>query len=206
MYTTGWAYIRNTPDTYGSVLTTIAPGTAVTSYGTAQGQALDSGPTWHRVSDRNSAPKYVYAGLLTTNKPNADPGSNAAGKVIKVSVSQQHLYAYEDGKLVFDTLVITGRPELATPIGTFKVTRKLHPTTFYSPYPKTSPYYYPPTYINYALNFWGEVYLHDATWRPVFGPSVAVNDRSHGCVNMTLNAAAWLYNWAPIGTTVVVYN
>jgi lipoprotein-anchoring transpeptidase ErfK/SrfK len=27
---------------------------------------------------------------------------------------------------------------------------------------------------------------------------------SHGCVNMRLAAAEWLYDWTPMGTTVVV--
>jgi len=28
---------------------------------------------------------------------------------------------------------------------------------------------------------------------------------SHGCVNMRTSDAAWLFNWTPMGTTVVTH-
>jgi lipoprotein-anchoring transpeptidase ErfK/SrfK len=28
---------------------------------------------------------------------------------------------------------------------------------------------------------------------------------SHGCVNLPTDAAKWVYNWAPMGTTVVTH-
>jgi lipoprotein-anchoring transpeptidase ErfK/SrfK len=28
---------------------------------------------------------------------------------------------------------------------------------------------------------------------------------SHGCVNLPTDNAQWLYDWAPLGTTVVVH-
>jgi lipoprotein-anchoring transpeptidase ErfK/SrfK len=86
---------------------------------------------------------------------------------------------------------------------------------FHSPWPKGSPNWYPPTYINYALEFKpGGFFLHDATWHSVFGPGTngwhndpqfGWQDGSHGCVAMPLNAAAWLYHWAPIGTIVIIH-
>jgi lipoprotein-anchoring transpeptidase ErfK/SrfK len=27
---------------------------------------------------------------------------------------------------------------------------------------------------------------------------------SHGCVNLSLDVAAWLYNWVPVGTPVLI--
>jgi lipoprotein-anchoring transpeptidase ErfK/SrfK len=139
----------------------------------------------------------------------------ATGKVIGVSIAEQRLYAYENGQAVYSTLVMTGRGSLPTPTGTFHVFAKLSPTTFYSPWPKGSPEWYPPTYINYALEFKpGGFFLHDATWHSVFGPGTNAwhddpefgwQNGSHGCVAMPLDAAAWLYNWAPIGTTVNIY-
>ncbi|GHO53513.1 L,D-transpeptidase [Ktedonobacter robiniae] len=128
------------------------------------------------------------------------------GKRIVVSISQQELTAYEGDKEVFDTLVTTGRTQLPTPTGTFHVLQKLSPTWFHSPWPKNSKYYYPPTYINYALAFKdGGFFLHDATWRSSFGPGTSDdNQGSHGCVSMNLDSAKWLYNWAPVGTTVQI--
>lgn len=150
----------------------------------------------------------IAAAPLAIQTAHAQDNSELAGpaKKIVVDISDQELTAYEGDNEVFDTLVTTGRKQLPTPLGTFSVLQKLSPTTFTSPWPKTSPFYYPPTHINYAMAFKeGGFFLHDATWRSAFGPgTVDDNQGSHGCVSMSLDAAKWLYNWAPVGTPVVI--
>ena len=42
--------------------------------------------------------------------------------------------------------------------------------------------------------------LHGAYWHNNFG-----NPMSHGCVNLPLAVAAWLYGWAPLGTMVWIH-
>jgi lipoprotein-anchoring transpeptidase ErfK/SrfK len=136
------------------------------------------------------------------------------GHLIVVSLSKQWLYAYLNGQQVFNTAIMSGRPALPTPVGTFHVFAKLSPTTFYSPFPPSSPYWYAPTHINYALEFLsGGYFLHDSWWHSVYGPGTngwhydpqfGWQSGSHGCVAMPLSSAAWLYNWAPIGTTVQI--
>jgi lipoprotein-anchoring transpeptidase ErfK/SrfK len=140
--------------------------------------------------------------------------ASTAGKIIIVSLSQGQLSAYDNGDLVYTSLVVTGRPGLETPTGTYHVFAKLSPTTFRSPWPPSSPYYYPPTYINFALEFRaGGYFLHDSWWHTVYGPGTNGWHRdpiygwqygSHGCVSMPFSAAKWLYYWAPIGTTVQI--
>ncbi len=134
-----------------------------------------------------------------------------AGKVIVVSLSQQWLYAYEDGNQVFDTAVMTGRPSLPTPTGTYRIYAKRSPTTFTSPFPRGSVNWYPPTHINYALEWKPGFFLHDSYWHTAYGPGTNGWHKdptygwqwgSHGCVSMALDSAAWLYKWAPIGTIV----
>jgi lipoprotein-anchoring transpeptidase ErfK/SrfK len=39
--------------------------------------------------------------------------------------------------------------------------------------------------------------LHGAYWHNNFG-----NTMSHGCVNLPLDVARWMYGWAPLGTMV----
>ncbi|GHO41935.1 L,D-transpeptidase family protein [Ktedonospora formicarum] len=214
MFTTGWANVRTGASTSKSVVITYAPNTRVTVYQTVNGQVVWGGiRTWYRISSLSSAPRYIYGGLLSKSNGFTPP---TQGKSIVVNLSQQRLYAYVNGKQVYTTLVTTGRPELPTPTGTFRIFVKLHPTTFYSSYPIGSPYYYAPTYINYALEFqYGGYFLHDSWWRNNYGPGTqyphhdssgnpSANFGSHGCINMPVSAAAWLYNWAPIGTTVKI--
>ncbi len=136
------------------------------------------------------------------------------GQVILVSTSQQWLWAYQDGQLVYATPVTTGMPLLRTPHGTFSVMLKESDVTFYSPWPVGSPFYYTPEHINFALRFRaGGFYIHDAPWRGAFGPGTqnphtnpdgTHETGSHGCVNVTTQAGRWLYNWARIGATVMI--
>ncbi len=140
--------------------------------------------------------------------------ASAIGKVIVVNLSQERLSAYDNGNLIFTSLVVSGRPGLATPTGTYHVFAKLSPTTFYSPWPPSSPNYYAPTYINFALEFRaGGYFLHDSWWHTAYGPGTngwhydpvyGWQYGSHGCVSMSYSATKWLYYWAPIGTMVQI--
>lgn len=130
-------------------------------------------------------------------------------QAIIVSHQAQELWAYEDGKLVRDTLVTTGRPELPTDIGAMKVLSKSSPFTMRSPWPKSSQWYYPPTKVQMVLWFTitGEG-LHDAYWEPdwAYGAgSETEGYASHGCIHVPLADETWLFNWAKIGTPVIVY-
>ncbi len=62
-----------------------------------------------------------------------------------------------------------------------------------------APNYYTPNVPNISY-FDGDEALHGAYWHHNFGHRM-----SHGCVNMPLDAAALVYDWAPIGTEVWVH-
>src|SRR5947207_4277531 len=215
--TTYSANVRTGPSTGYSIVTVYAPGTTVTVYATVTGQVVWGGiSNWYRISSLSSSPRYIYSGLVsaTTSTSGGSPSPTAAGKEIIVSLSRQWMWAYQNGVQVYNSPVMTGRPTLATPTGTYHVFLKLHPTTFTSPWPPGSPYWYPPTYINYALGWRaGGFFLHDSWWHSVYGPGT--NEwhydpkfgwqwGTHGCIAMPLSAASWLYYWTPIGTLVQV--
>ena len=216
--TTSWANVRTGPSTGYSIVTVYAPNTQITVYATVSGQAVWSGiSNWYRISSLTSSPLYIYSGLVvSSNGSGGGNGGNPSpqGKEIIVSLSHQWLWAYQNGVQVYNTPVMTGRPALPTPTGTYHVFLKQHPTWFYSPWPYGSPYWYPPTFINYALEWRaGGFFLHDSWWHSVYGPGTngwhydpkfGWQWGTHGCVAMPLSAAAWLYNWAPIGTTVQI--
>jgi hypothetical protein len=139
------------------------------------------------------------------------------GQVIMVSLAKQTLRLYQDGKLVRAFLVTTGRTERPSPPGVYSVINRLAPTEFRSDEPPGSPYWYPPTHINYAILMRGDGYfIHDSWWRDDYGPGTqfphadsggdayAVNG-SHGCVNLPTNEAAWLYNNTGWNTAIIVY-
>jgi lipoprotein-anchoring transpeptidase ErfK/SrfK len=157
--------------------------------------------------------QYVHAQAgRTAMLVGASPKRSTTGEVIVVNLSQQWLYAYKNGQKVFDTPVTTGRPGLGTPTGTYHIFVKFSSVMFHSSFPRKSPNWYPPTRIEYALEWKpGGYFLHASSWQSVYGPGT--NDQhydpvdgwetgSHGCVEMPTDAATWLYHWAQIGTEV----
>jgi lipoprotein-anchoring transpeptidase ErfK/SrfK len=132
---------------------------------------------------------------------------------VMVSLSQQKLWAYDGNKLIWTSLVTTGNRALPTPLGTYHIMAKLHPFTFHSPWPKTSPFYYKPSKTEYAMLFReGGYFLHDAPWRSAFGPGTNSQigtpgsnyTGTHGCINVPPNVAQELFSWTRLGTVVQV--
>ncbi len=140
-------------------------------------------------------------------------GGNFPAKWIDINLTSQSMAAYEEGTQVRVTLITSGRPELATPTGTYYVMAKLSPYEFVSPWPKTSPYWYETATANYALRFTGRGhYIHDAPWRATFGPGTngsgppgASFTGSHGCVNVPYEAMSWLFSWVGTGVPIVIH-
>jgi hypothetical protein len=134
------------------------------------------------------------------------------GKRIIVVLSQQTLYAYNGTHLDLKTYITSGNPALPTPTGTYTIMAKYHPYEMVSPWPVGSPYYYAPSWMQYAMLFRdGGYFLHDAPWRSVFGPGTNGAGQpgtnyggTHGCVNVPPAAMTYLWNWSPMGTQVLV--
>jgi hypothetical protein len=140
-----------------------------------------------------------------------------SGNVVVVSLYEQQLRAYTNGQLVQSFSVTTGQPDLPTPPGNWWVEGKNAPFTFKSSAPAGSADWYPDTPVNYAIPYHSNGYfLHDAWWRNDFGlntnfahydsnPSTYSEHGSHGCVNMSKDSAAWVYNFVQLYTHVVIY-
>jgi lipoprotein-anchoring transpeptidase ErfK/SrfK len=134
-----------------------------------------------------------------------------APKHIIVSFQAQRAWAYENGKVVMDALVTTGIrgvTDIGTDFGPMKVLFRSHPYTMRSPWPKTSPHYYPDTVVQWTTFFTSEESFHDASWEPdsLLGPGSQFNTstRSHGCIHLLANLAQWMNGWATEGTPVDV--
>jgi lipoprotein-anchoring transpeptidase ErfK/SrfK len=131
-------------------------------------------------------------------KPAAPAPASDSNKYIVVNLSDQWLYAFEDGEQVFDAPVATGRDGMNTPAGTFAVYSKIKKQTMRG-VDHGVPWVVPN--VPNVMYIVGGVALHGTYWHNLFGSGARP---SHGCVNLPLDAAAWLYGWAPIGTPVRV--
>jgi len=132
-----------------------------------------------------------------TNPPTPAPGvppppSSSSGKEIVVVLSEQKVYAYENGQMVHSSLASTGIASYPTPVGAYKIYSKYLATLM------TGPGYYLPN-VPYTMYFYSGFALHGTYWHKNFG-----HPMSHGCVNLPTDEAKWFYDWAPVETQVTV--
>lgn len=128
---------------------------------------------------------------------------NSKTKAIIVSINQQHLWSCSRTEVVYQTAVTTGAVKLGdgTPTGTWRVYAKQPNRYLYGSDSRGSWN----DYVNYWMPYDGDFGFHDATWQTLtFGSAEYTSKGSHGCVRLPLTAMKWLYNWAPIGTTVTI--
>lgn len=115
---------------------------------------------------------------------------------IDVNLTTQVLTAYEGDTAVFSTYISSGTWEFPTVTGQFRTYMKYESQTM-NGYLLGYDYYIPD--VPYVMYFYEDYAIHGAYWHNSFGTPM-----SHGCVNASPGDAAWLYNWAPIGTLVNV--
>ena len=171
------------------------------SYGPSAPLAPDMAPLGGppRVAEPPVAVPVPQAAAPTRPRRTLEQINSPGGeKSILVNLSSQWLYAYEGDKQVFDAPVSTGRDGMETPTGNYAVYAKLKVQTMDGVL--DGQYWVVPNVPN-VMYINGGVALHGTYWHNRFGSGARL---SHGCVNLPLGAAAWLYDWAPMGTPVRV--
>lgn len=188
------ARVRSGPGTTYAIVGRLNTGATVNVLETLNGQSVDAGNAqWYRIGDG----RYIYSGLVRTSAPvtpPVNPPAANAGKWIEVILSQHKLIAWDGDTAAMTTIVAIGKPSTPTVKGTFHIYAK------YKVKDLAGPGYYQPRVPN-AMFFYGGYSIHGTYWHRRFGQNV-----SHGCVNVNLTDAEWLYNWTPMATRVVVHN
>lgn len=124
---------------------------------------------------------------------------SAYDKWIEVDLSEQRTTAYEKATPIKNFLIASGMRGHETVTGEFSIWLKVRSQTMQGGSKADGSYYNLPN-VEWVSYFYQDYALHGAYWRKVFGVP-----GSHGCVNMTNDDAQWLYNWAPLGTKVIVH-
>ena len=117
-------------------------------------------------------------------------------RYIDVNLSQQQAHLYENGTLVNSWAISSGLSDTPTPTGNFAVfghTAMQDMGCFEGASYCTE---------NVPYNTWfaPDIAFHGAYWHNNFGQQM-----SHGCVNLPVWQAEFIYNWAPTGTEVSVH-
>ena len=133
------------------------------------------------------------APLLPEPRPQDSAGQPVGGRWRAGALYEQTLVAYEDNRPVFATLVASGLDNFDTEEGLFTIWARM-PTD-----PMSGAVGAPSAYdlqtVPWVMYFNESMSLHGTYWHDLFGYR-----RSHGCVNLSISDAKWLFNWAQEST------
>jgi hypothetical protein len=118
---------------------------------------------------------------------------------IEISIGEQWLSAYEGDLLVFRAPVATGRDGFNTPVGDYAVYSKYAMQTMAGCMGGECWNVPNIPWVQYVV---GGVALHGTYWHNNHGTGIRP---SHGCINLRIEDAQWLYDWSDIGTRVVIH-
>ena len=162
-------------------------------------------------TDRNAVTeklvKMIEEGKVTKAEPvysNTAPwrGTNDIGNsYVEIDLSNQHLYLYSGGNMVFETDFVSGNmsstPDCISPAGVFDITYKTTNAIL-----RGGDY---AEQVDYWMPFFGNYGMHDAKWRTEFGGNIFIENGSHGCINLPLDSAAVIYSYVGEGFPVICY-
>lgn len=153
-------------------------------------------PTWTPTPKPTAVPTAVYVSeVAPTNTGNSQFPSEY--RWIDVDLTNQSLTAYENGLPVYSTLVSSGLWDTPTVTGQYRIYLRLKSQDM-NGYNIGYDYFIPD--VPYVMYFTGNYALHGAYWHNDFG-----KPRSHGCVNLSVPDAEWLFNFSQTGTLVNVH-
>jgi lipoprotein-anchoring transpeptidase ErfK/SrfK len=133
------------------------------------------------------------AGALAAPEALGADWDSTGPKWIEINLSEQWLTAYEGDTPVFGAPVSTGMEGYETPEGDFSIRYM-----FEWSYMVGEDYFYPDVpYVMYIADY---VAIHAVYWHESFGYPA-----SHGCVNLSVPDAAWLFDWAEVGTGIWIH-
>ena len=140
--------------------------------------------TWKDKTIADGAENLIYQ---------AAPGE----KWIDINLSNKTVTAYEGATVVHGPVsIVDGAPATPTVTGTYHIYLKHRVQTMQGENADGSTYVTED--VPWVSYFYSGYAFHGAPWRSSFGYS-----GSHGCINMPVSEAEWIYNWAEEGTTVV---
>ena len=142
------------------------------------------------------------AGSLAPAPGPASPsGSSPGGKRIVVDLSDQHLYAYNSGALVYSFVASTGEAGRRTAPGSYRVLDKI-PNAYAYTWSLQMPHWlgiYWAGSLENGIHALPILSNGQRLWAGYLGTPI-----SYGCIVLGVEEARMLYNWAEVGTTVIV--
>jgi uncharacterized protein YraI len=179
------------------------------------GSVERDGELWYRIvfdefiryPERMAGDWYVHSDYVSVLYDEGDKTSwedgvaTSTNKRIVVNRSEQVLRAYDGDAFFLEAAISTGLELTPTPRGSFTIFKKTPSRYMQGPLPNLADrqvYDLPGVPWNLYFTQGGAV-IHGAYWHDSFGTTY-----SHGCVNLPVDIARILYQWADLGTQVIV--
>jgi lipoprotein-anchoring transpeptidase ErfK/SrfK len=150
-------------------------------------------------------PALIYAGqtLVIPGATGSVPVASVprSAKQIVISISEQHLYAYEDDRLVYSFTASTGMPGADTWPGSYSVLDKI-PNAYGANWNLWMP--------NWLGIYWAGTLENGIHALPILSNGQRLWDGylgtpvSYGCIILGVEDSQTLYNWADVGTPVYI--
>ncbi len=153
---------------------------------------------WYRIGPEMWIPQHVVGLVFPRTEP---PEGVPASRWIEVNVFEQTLSVYEQSRLIYATLISSGIGEFYTRVGVFRIAEKLELETMRGAFLADRSDFYYLEDVPWTMYYDGARALHGAYWHDNFG-----FPQSHGCVNLAITDAYWLYQWAREGDWVYVWD
>lgn len=147
---------------------------------------------------RNKIFWLALVGLHLMTASSAWGNDDAANKEIQVFIERQVLIAFENGEEIYNFDIVTGRDGKETTAGSYTISRKYEKYTSKT-YGSEMPYTMFFTEDGKAIHG-----TQMATLRSYLHSYLAESVGSEGCVGLTDDNALALFEWASVGTSVVV--
>ncbi len=175
-------------------------GHTITEYGLVQIYAVEQvkGSDWYMVGPD----EWLEGRLVGMVTPRSSPPEGVSGsRWIEVNLEEQTLAAYDNGQLVFATMIATGLEPFWTRPGVFQIYNRLETTVMAGTFEADRSDFYYLEDVPWTMYFDDARALHGAYWRTRFG-----FPQSHGCVNLSPGDAHWLFDWAKDKDWVYVWD
>jgi lipoprotein-anchoring transpeptidase ErfK/SrfK len=168
-------------------------------YTTTQVDGID----WYMIGPDEWIPeKRDWQRIIGRVIPSNDPPVGVDnGRWIEVNLKDQTIAVYDQSQMVFASMIASGIEPFWTRPGLFQIYQKLDSTPMRGAFEadRSDAYYLED--VPWTMYYDKARALHGAYWHNGFG-----TPRSHGCVNMSVGDARWLYDWAREGDWVYVWD
>ena len=164
------------------------------------GWELDQEATYEKLLEAIRTQKKATIEPVYTQEAYCRDANDIGDTYVEISLTNQKMWFYKNGKLVVETPVVTGNPYAGheTPSGGVWSLKGRARNQTLSGQGYASP-------VDYWMPFNNGVGIHDMQSRYWFGGTIYLGSGSHGCVNTPLSAVKLIYDQIEEGVPIVVY-